>query len=480
MTVGEFYDKLINCKLNISQEEKKLSNLYYFYALNATLRIAMGQTENIYSYLDSPKSGKKWSEIANSVCQSKMTRDFSNPTNNKGLNEDKDDEEINKYVSKTMGLKNTSSLDELAEVFGSETIFRTKYTNRTKDTKKIDQTVDVRTFIKYLLKEGKIEMITENGRASKTNITEMIINGACRQIIFTGAPGTGKTRIAKEIAKDIGGSYHFVHFHPSYDYTDFVEGLRPVEGANHEMKFVKLDGIFKKFCREVVEANKIKKNKDKIFFFIIDEINRANLSKVFGELMYCFEKDKRGIENRVKTQYRNLPTYDVEKGENGGYLAKDEDVFAKGFYIPENVCIIGTMNDIDRSVDSMDFALRRRFEWVEFKVTPEMLEDAFGHMGIPKKKELAENVMALNGYIQSDGAAYGLNRQYFISQGQFANLPKDKKNSPESIKKYVWEYRIQSLLREYLRGEDESSIETFIDEANKKFFSAGNKSEAES
>ena len=192
--------------------------------------------------------------------------------------------------------------------------------------------------------------------------------------------------------------------------------------------------------------------------------------------MYCFEKDKRGEKNGVPTQYQNLPTY--QKTDVGSFsaIAKDEDVFAKGFYVPENVCIIGTMNDIDRSVDSMDFALRRRFEWVEFIVDENMLENAFSEMfrvkpdsGKPNIdiESLVKGVMDLNEHIQGEGASFGLNRQYDISQGQFANIPENRQSA---IKDYVWNYRIKSLLREYLRGEDEKSIEGFLDEAAKKFF----------
>ena len=235
-----------------------------------------------------------------------------------------------------------------------------------------------------------------------------------------------------------------------------------------------MDGIFKAFCRKIVE----KGDKNGLYFFIIDEINRANLSKVFGELMYCFEKDKRGEKNGVPTQYQNLPTYQ-KTGDSFSAIAKEEDVFAKGFYVPENVCIIGTMNDIDRSVDSMDFALRRRFEWVEFIVNDNMLRNAFSEMFRDKLdsdkpdidiKSLVNDVTALNKYIQKEGASFGLNRQYDISQGQFANIPENRQSAIKDIKDYVWNYRIKSLLREYLRGEDEKSIKGFLDEAAKKFF----------
>lgn len=338
----------------------------------------------------------------------------------------------------------------------------------------------------------------------KEEIKNLIRNGAT-QIILTGAPGTGKTYMAKEIVKDIIGKELIdegvaledttgkkklreeiekrcvlVQFHPSYDYTDFVEGLRPIERGG-KVTFKKVDGIFKEFCRNVVEENE----KEKKYFFIIDEINRADLSKVFGELMYGLETDKRGEANHFKTQYQNLKTYDVKKEKD---ISRENDVFAKEFYIPENVYIIGTMNDIDRSVESMDFALRRRFLWKEIKVDEGMLKNGLNGIIIreewfkdKKNREdiinnvvdtVTERIKVLNGIIEKKS---GLGAQYDISQGQFANLPQNvidclepedgKKISPEKIKEFlsnVWDLRIESLLYEYVRGEEDA--ESFVKE----------------
>lgn len=306
-----------------------------------------------------------------------------------------------------------------------------------------------------------------------------LIEQGVKQIIFTGAPGTGKTYAAKLLAQMMGARqpwnedvcYTLVQFHPSYDYTDFVEGLRPVPvtgSETGEFKFGKLDGHFKAFCRRVLEQN----DPDGKYFFIIDEINRAELSKVFGELMYCLEADKRGKKNSVRTQYQNLPTYSIEENR---CLKSEEDDFSGGFFIPDNVIVIGTMNDIDRSVESMDFALRRRFEWIEAKVDKDMLTGAFRRFGgvfNTYAEELAKDIMALNGTIETKGRLCGLNRQYFISQGQFANLPKDKFDKPtgiENLKRYVWAYRIEPLLREYLRGEWEKNITAFVDSCREAF-----------
>lgn len=304
-----------------------------------------------------------------------------------------------------------------------------------------------------------------------------------KQIIFNGAPGTGKSYVSELLAQCLGTKlpgeddpYVRVQFHPSYDYTDFVEGLRPVEKGDKKddrMIYVKLDGHFKAFCRRVVKENKKSGNTNKKYFFLIDEINRADLSKVFGELMYCLESDKRGEKHKVNTQYQNLPAYSFDSEAKKAKIIED-DCFEKGFYIPENVCIIGTMNDIDRSVESMDFALRRRFEFMEIimpdgskdkagkVIGRETLEKALQALGFGGNvNELTNCIQRLNDKIKTKGVDYGLNRHYYISQGQFANLPTHL-TELDKIKKHVWTYRIEPLLREYLRGENETAINQFI------------------
>lgn len=194
-----------------------------------------------------------------------------------------------------------------------------------------------------------------------------------KNIIFHGAPGTGKTYLAQKIAAEIVSNgecdqydgkkltaeqraaqkeqISFVQFHPSYDYADFVEGIRPVKGPNG-IEFELRPGTFKSFVERAIKAyneyNGPKENAPK-YVFIIDEINRGEISKIFGELFFSIDPDYRG-KGGVITQYANLHTDSTEK-----------------FYVPENVYIIGTMNDIDRSVDSFDLAMRRRFRFIELK-----------------------------------------------------------------------------------------------------------------
>lgn len=323
----------------------------------------------------------------------------------------------------------------------------------------------------------------------------MIENGV-KQIILTGAPGTGKTYMARLAAQSLGTPLDgtpcmLVPFHPSYDYTDFVEGLRPMQLAQRDgvfepVEFVRLDGTFKDFCRKVAASNRTHTgdstgvdDPDRRYFFLIDEINRADLSKVFGELMLCLESDKRGVA--VQTQYRGLTTYSPDTR-----APLEEDLFASGFFVPKNVIIIGTMNDIDRSVESMDFALRRRFAWLELEVTQELLENAFRTSSFcpvlnNRAEEAARRVMALNDVISSLpeeagrgvhtgwGERHNLSRHYYISQGQFAGLPdplprEDGDNGDELdvLLRFVWTHRLHSLLREYVRGVEEQAETDFL------------------
>ena len=196
-----------------------------------------------------------------------------------------------------------------------------------------------------------------SSKSGNCNIDNLIRTALCtnKQVIFTGAPGTGKTyavrNYVKKQCKEHGydeSHYKFVQFHPSYDYTDFVEGLRPVQlNENGAPTFVRLDGIFKAFCRQIAERNQ-KSDKNaavETYYFIIDEINRADLAKVFGELMFGLKEGYRG--KKFDTQYQNLPTYQVDPDtKQVTQLKAENDVFKDGFYIPENLYIIGTMNEI--------------------------------------------------------------------------------------------------------------------------------------
>lgn len=364
-------------------------------------------------------------------------------------------------------------------------------------------------------------------------------------LILTGAPGTGKTYLAKEIAKQIigvrnedelkdCGQYAFVQFHPSYDYTDFVEGLRPVKKEGEEIGFELKDGVFKEFCKRALSAKTFHKvdnfdaawddlltmvrnnlangeltkigsweyslsskdslkyssvntpsqynftitkqnvyaayqnkqarpsgafQKDMIeiveymkqyqqlkdfqqgeisseidkgkFVIIIDEINRAEISKVFGELFFSIDPGYRGIDGRVTTQYANLQ--------------EEDDVFEDGFYVPENVYIIGTMNDIDRSVESMDFAMRRRFAWKEIKA-----EDRISMWDGKIDKWIPEAKVRINSLNKAIEKTQGLSTAYHIGPAYFLKLMNytDQENPFESL----WNNHLHGVIFEYLRG----------------------------
>ena len=402
--------------------------------------------------------------------------------------------------------------------------------------------------------ENKDNNMANNIKEKKT-LLEKVHN-----LVFTGAPGTGKTYLAKQIAiqmiglksdEDLNKSeqFAFVQFHPSYDYTDFVEGLRPTPpDASGNIGFELKNGVFKEFCekaRENLEDSKrdlvilsVKKQiKDKYdqlimsiqngmisqvelkthgmyakimgvtennniqfqrpsdgglsehkvslsrilqlgikfrtkaqlekldnlaqsirdviggcnatwywailhylyekygdvtdnaiadkvdrknYVFVIDEINRGEISKIFGELFFSIDPSYRGERGAVYTQYANMHETDDK------------------FYVPENVYIIGTMNDIDRSVESFDFAMRRRFVWQEITA-----EESAENMKLPK--ECKDRMRSLNDKIsgiEGLGSSYHIGGAYFL----------DEYGAPIKDFEETWNLRLEPLLREYLRG----------------------------
>ena len=387
-------------------------------------------------------------------------------------------------------------------------------------------------------------------------------------LILHGAPGTGKTFLAKQIAERIGCSPNeigFVQFHPSYDYTDFVEGLRPKSQNNGEIGFERKDGVFKEFCKRALPMNflekaykeetefdtrdyeeirsfytftikSIDKKKDNIdisvkgekqdfsnsvkisylyellsnnnfinnpeeikgkfpniekmseifyfylykklnrkFLFIIDEINRGELSKIFGELFYAVEpgyrvsyddlkKHQSGEKmiSTIRTQYANLET---EGNDFDKALRVSNPSDYGHFFIPENVYIIGTMNDIDRSVDTMDFAFRRRFAFREIKASEnlEMLS-TLGEIADEAKLRLAKLNNAITEITElSSPSSYHIGGAYFLKLKDFEG------DTNERFQK-LWTYHLEGLLKEYLRG-TENAEENFEKLKNEYFSS---------
>ena len=211
-----------------------------------------------------------------------------------------------------------------------------------------------------------------------------------KNLIFMGAPGVGKTFVAKRLAwAMMGGRFAdrvaFVQFHQSYSYEDFICGYKPVEGGG----FALVDGVFFTFCKSAAA------NPNKSYFFIIDEINRGNISKIFGELLMTIEADKRGDDNyAVRLAYR--------PGET--------------FVVPKNLYIIGMMNTADRSLAMMDYALRRRFSF--YQIDPRFEAEGFKALlnGKAKMQKLVGCVKDLNERIATDpslGPGFVIGHSYF-------------------------------------------------------------------
>ncbi len=232
-------------------------------------------------------------------------------------------------------------------------------------------------------------------------------------VILQGAPGVGKTFAAKRLAYSIMGQKDIsrvamVQFHQSYSYEDFIQGYRPSKDG-----FELVNGAFYKFCKEAEEDN------ERPYFFIIDEINRGNLSKILGELMMLIEKDKRG--EKIKLLYSN-----------------------EWFTVPQNVRIIGMMNTADRSLALMDYALRRRFAFFDFApaFSSEGFKNYLSEKDSPKLEKLIAAVESLNSTISTDeslGDGFRIGHSYFCTDDEITD---------EWLKSVV-EYEVIPLIKEY-------------------------------
>lgn len=510
------------------------------------------------------------------------------------------------YVGKSIGkyeeVKIKSIIDNFQEYgFVSDDTVALFHVEKWVNIEKYDEQIDIKAFFKIGITQNPTKYIEyyENKKIEYDNIILSNIKSKLlksKNLILTGAPGTGKTYLAKNIAASIildkeVNSYdelnseekvmiknqiEFVQFHPSYDYTDFVEGIKPTKDNSFERQ----DGIFKEFCKNALENyidskkkpvdiekekiihkylemfiedvnNYIDENKNPYpivglkkeyikpisridydkntnyyniytlrgdgtsrktrlntrkliniyikyieikdknynvaelnkhleitghtsyiygfyyafdnaygqqiqneinksnninnniklcnYVFIIDEINRGDLNKILGELFYAIDPGYRGEKGIVSTQYKSL--------------IEEDDLFYQGFFIPENVYIIGTMNDIDRSVESMDFAIRRRFAWQE--VTSEMTENEI--LAQLKNTDLINQsksrLKKLNSFLTKIlGNEYNIGASYFLKLTECNNSFEE-----------LWDNHLYGVLYEYLRGYEQEERDNYMD-----------------
>ena len=252
-----------------------------------------------------------------------------------------------------------------------------------------------------------------------------------KNIILQGAPGVGKTYAAKRLAYSMMGvkdasRVMMVQFHQSYSYEDFIEGYRP-SGAGFEL----VKGAFYSFCKKAAD------DEENAYFFIIDEINRGNLSKIFGELFMLIENDKRGYKLQL--------------------------LYSREFFcVPSNVYIIGMMNTADRSLAMLDYALRRRFAFVELR--PAFDSDGFleycAGLDNPRFQALVSKVKSLNREIAEDES---LGEGFCIGHSYFCNM-KPETCTGAALASIV-EYELIPMLKEYWFDEPDNVCK-WIDKLN--------------
>ena len=302
-----------------------------------------------------------------------------------------------------------------------------------------------------------------------------------KNIIYYGAPGTGKTKFVKDCLDILDPNRtrtEWVQFHSGFEYEDFIDGIKPNGIQNGNLNLVLTNGIFKGFCLKAVQ------NLNENFFFIVDEINRADIAAVFGETLSLLEENYRGKSIKTKN-------YALSKQE---------------FSIPSNVYFIGMMNDVDKSIDCFDLALRRRFAWVLMECNYDVVENATDEAYKTKCESLNNYITSDLKYlveyedetrvkiksVQSYNDAENRDKDYNKLFSNASNQEKDKKRYEKTSglnlgrayeighsyflkkettdEKEIWARHIEPILREYIRTQfGDGEVEKKLKMAKKIF-----------